>query len=54
MRLAVARSTARLSRDLRVRAVVVRTLEGTTAAVVAATRPAAPVLALTRDPALAR
>jgi pyruvate kinase len=50
LRLAVARSTAQLSRDLRVRAVVVRTQKGTSAAVVAATRPAAPIVALTSDP----
>jgi pyruvate kinase len=54
MRLAVARATTQLSRDLQVRAVVVRTLEGTSAAVTAASRPAAPVLALTMDPALCR
>jgi pyruvate kinase len=49
LRVAVARSTAQLSRDLRVRAVAVRTLHRTSAEVVAATRPAAPVLALTMD-----
>jgi pyruvate kinase len=54
MRLAVARATTQLSRDLQVRAVVVRTQEGTSAAVTAASRPAAPVLALTMDPALCR
>ena len=54
LRLAVARSTALLSRDLRVRAVVVRTRSGTSATVVAATRPAAPVLALTADASVCR
>ncbi|HWG42872.1 MAG TPA: pyruvate kinase [Gemmataceae bacterium] len=49
LRLAVARSTAQLSRDLRVRAVVVRTLSGPSALVIAATRPSAPIIALTRD-----
>jgi pyruvate kinase len=49
LRHAVARSLAQLSRDLQVRGVVVRTLEGATAAVVAATRPAAPIVALTMD-----
>jgi pyruvate kinase len=51
---AVARSTAQLSRDLQVRAVVVPTRSGATAAAVSATRPAAPVLALTLDPAVCR
>ena len=54
MRLAVARSTAQLSRDLRVRAVVVRTRSGTSATAVSATRPAAPVVALTTDAAVCR
>jgi pyruvate kinase len=49
LREAVARSTAQLSRDLQVRSIVVRTVHGTSAEVVAATRPAAPVIALTRD-----
>jgi pyruvate kinase len=49
LREAVARSTAQLSRDLQVRAVVVRTQKGTSATVVAATRPAAPIIALTMD-----
>ncbi len=52
--IAVARSTAQLSRDLQVRAVVVPTLDGTSAAVVSATRPAAPVVALTPDAAVYR
>jgi pyruvate kinase len=54
MRVAVARSTAQLSRDLHVRAVVVRSREGVSATAVSATRPAAPVLALTMDPAVYR
>jgi pyruvate kinase len=54
LREAVARSTAQLSRDLRVRAVAVRTKHGTSAQVVAATRPAAPILALTMDPGVSR
>jgi pyruvate kinase len=51
---AMARSTAQLSRDLGVRAVCVRTTRGTSAAVVSATRPAAPMVVLTRDEAVAR
>ncbi|NBO90773.1 MAG: pyruvate kinase [Planctomycetia bacterium] len=51
---AMARSTAQLSRDLRARAVCVRTTKGTSAAVVSATRPAAPMVVLTRDPSVAR
>ena len=43
--------TAQLSRDLKVKAVVVRSRGGTSAAMVAATRPAAPIVALTTDPA---
>jgi pyruvate kinase len=54
LREAVARSTAQLSRDLQVRAVVVRTKHGTSAEVVAATRPSAPILALTMDPSVYR
>lgn len=54
LRLAVARSVSQLSRDLRVRSIVVRTQEGTTAAVVSATRPSAPILALTMDAAVCR
>ncbi len=53
-RLALARSTAQLSRDLRVRAIAVRTRHGTSAGVVSATRPAAPILAITQDDAIAR
>ncbi len=54
LRQAVARSVAQLSRDLRVRAVVVRTRSGITASVVSATRPAAPIIALTRDAQVSR
>jgi pyruvate kinase len=51
---AVARSTAQLSRDLRVRAVAVRSEGGASAAFVSATRPAAPVVALTVDETVCR
>jgi pyruvate kinase len=54
LRAAVARSTAQLSRDLRVRAVVVRTRSGVSALMVAATRPAAPIVALAADPTVCR
>jgi pyruvate kinase len=54
LREAVARSTAQLSRDLQVRAVVVRTQKGTSACVVSATRPAAPIIALTMDARVCR
>jgi len=47
LREAVARATALLSRDLRVRAVVAFSTSGTTARALAAARPAAPVLAVT-------
>ncbi len=50
----MARSTAQLSRDLRVRAIVVLSRTGTTADVVAAARPAAPVIAATTDAATCR
>ena len=45
---------AQLSRDLRVRAVVVRTRTGASAATTAASRPAAPVVALATDLAVCR
>jgi pyruvate kinase len=54
LRQGVARSTAQLARELRVKAVVVRSRGGRSARVVAATRPAAPVLALTQDPSVVR
>lgn len=47
---AVARSTAQLSRDLGVRAVIVLSPLGETARVLACARPAAPLVALTPDP----
>jgi pyruvate kinase len=46
---AIARATAQLSRDLRVRSIVVLSRTGTTAGIVAAGRPAAPVVAVTPD-----
>jgi pyruvate kinase len=51
---AVPRAIAQLSRDLRVRAVVVASQTGGSARMVAAARPAAPVLALASDPATCR
>jgi pyruvate kinase len=54
LRHAVARSTAQLSRDLKVKAVVVRSRGGVSATVVSATRPAAPVVAMTTDPMVSR
>jgi pyruvate kinase len=51
---AFARSTAQLSRDLRVRAIVVLSRTGTTARMVASARPAAPLLVVTDDPSLCR
>ena len=51
---ALARSTAQLSRDLNIRAVCVRTTKGTSAAVVSATRPTAPIIALTHNETVAR
>jgi pyruvate kinase len=51
---AVARATAQLSRDLRVRTIAVISRTGTTGRVVSAARPAAPVLAVTPDPAACR
>lgn len=53
-RLAVARATAQLSRDLRARAVVVRATTGLSASVVSASRPAAPVLAFATSAAACR
>jgi pyruvate kinase len=46
---AIARATAQLSRDLRVRSIVVLTQSGLTAATVAAGRPSAPVVVLSAD-----
>ena len=47
---AAARSLSLLSRDLKVRAIVVMSQTGVTAAIVSATRPAAPVLAVSWEP----
>jgi pyruvate kinase len=47
--LAVSRSTAQLSRDLLVRAIIVISRGGATAEVIAGSRPAAPVIAVTTD-----
>jgi pyruvate kinase len=46
---AISRSTAQLSRDLRVRCILVLSKGGATAEVVAGSRPAAPVVAVTTD-----
>ncbi len=54
LHVAVARSTAQLARDLNVRAIVVISRTGTTARVVSAARPAAPVVAVTTEPATCR
>ncbi|MBS1149988.1 MAG: pyk [Myxococcaceae bacterium] len=51
---AVSRATTLLSRDLQVRAVVVPTRSGGTARVVSSERPAAPVVAISSDPAVCR
>jgi pyruvate kinase len=51
---AMARTTAQLSHDLAVRAVFVLTTRGASAGVVSATRPSAPIVAITRDPRVAR
>jgi pyruvate kinase len=51
---AIARSTAQLSRDLRVRGIVVFSTTGLTASIVASARPAAPVVAAALDPAVCR
>lgn len=49
LQFAVARSTAQLSRDLLVRSVAVRVTTGLSASVIAASRPAAPIIAFTTD-----
>jgi pyruvate kinase len=51
---AIARATAQLSRDLRVRTLIVLSRTGATAAVVAGARPAAPIIAAAMDPATCR
>jgi pyruvate kinase len=54
LRLAVARSMAQLARELRVRAIVVRSRGGRSARVTSSTRPQAPVVGLTTDPTVYR
>jgi pyruvate kinase len=49
LHVAMARSTAQLTRDLRIRAIVVLSRSGATAEFVAAARPAAPVIGVTTD-----
>lgn len=49
LHVAIARSTAQLSRDLQIRAIVVLSRSGTTADIVAAARPGAPVIGVTTD-----
>jgi pyruvate kinase len=51
---AVARATSQLSRDLRVRTVVVPSRTGATARMVAAARPGAPVIAVSSDAGVCR
>ena len=51
---AMARSTAQLSRDLLVRTILVISRSGRTAAVMSSSRPAAPILAASADPATCR
>ena len=51
---AVARSVAQLSRDLRIRAIVAYTTIGTTASVMSAARPAAPLVAVSTDESIVR
>ncbi len=51
---ALAASNAQLSRDLRVRAIVVLSRSGRSVSVVSAARPAAPIVAVLRDAAMAR
>jgi len=54
LRRAVAKSTAQLCKDLRVRAVLVHSKGGTSAAQVSSYRPSAPIVALTTDARVAR
>lgn len=51
---AMAKSTAQLSRDLRVRAILVISRSGRTAAVMSSSRPAAPMVTTSPDPATCR
>jgi pyruvate kinase len=54
LHVAVARATGQLSRDLRVRTVIVPSRSGATARMMAAARPAAPIVAVSSDAALCR
>lgn len=54
LHVAVARATGQLSRDLRVRTVVVPSRSGATARVMAAARPAAPIVAVSSDAGVCR
>ena len=54
LHVAVARATAQLARELKVRTIVVVTLTGATSRVVSAARPSAPILAVTTDAATCR
>jgi pyruvate kinase len=54
LHVAVGRSTAQVSRDLRVRAIVVLSRSGVTARMMSAARPGAPVVAATSDPVVCR
>lgn len=51
---AISAATAQLSRDLMVRGIVVITRQGHTAAIISASRPAAPTIVASADPAVAR
>jgi len=51
---AISRAASHLSRELSARAIVVRSFTGHTAQMISAERPAAPILAITADPATAR
>jgi pyruvate kinase len=54
LHVAVARATGQLSRDLRVRMVVVPSRSGATARMMAAARPAAPIVAVSSDAGVCR
>jgi pyruvate kinase len=54
LNIAMARSTAQLSRDLKARTILVLSRTGTTAAMVAGARPGAPIVAATTDAATYR
>lgn len=53
-RQALARATAQLSRDLKIRAIVVRSLNGISTCMVSATRPGAPVISLSSERTVCR